>query len=254
LATKAVIGETMKRTSRKPSILSEVLHRRLDAYALAASAAGVSALALVTPAEGKIVYTPTHVVIGHGGRQSYRLDFDGHPAFALSIRGSSYHTSTNGSHNWWDQWLSASPLAKRNGGYGADSFVVPLREGAQIGTSHQSFKGDLIVMMAGSDGGTYLEGFCNLGPRYFGARFTVSGATHYGWARFNVTCKKHSAHMGAYMSALLSGYAYEAIPNKPIIAGRTKGPDVITVQEPSLGHLAAGASAIPAWRTTGQAK
>jgi hypothetical protein len=47
----------------------------------------------------------------------------------------------------------------------------------------------------------------------------------------------------------LSGYAYETIPNKAIIAGKTIGRDVITVQPGSLGHLAAGASAIPAWRS-----
>jgi hypothetical protein len=40
----------------------------------------------------------------------------------------------------------------------------------------------------------------------------------------------------------LTGYAYETIPNKPIIAGKTKGPDVFTVQPGSLGHLARGAS------------
>jgi hypothetical protein len=39
----------------------------------------------------------------------------------------------------------------------------------------------------------------------------------------------------------------DPIPNKPIFAGRTKGSDVITLPA-SLGHLARGASAIPAWR------
>ena len=50
------------------------------------------------------------------------------------------------------------------------------------------------------------------------------------------------------LSGLLTGYAYETIPNKPIIAGKTKGPDVVTISPASLGHLAAGASAIPSWR------
>jgi len=51
-----------------------------------------------------------------------------------------------------------------------------------------------------------------------------------------------------YITATLTGYAYETIPNKPIIAGKTHGKDVITLQDASLGHLAAGASAILAWR------
>jgi hypothetical protein len=46
------------------------------------------------------------------------------------------------------------------------------------------------------------------------------------------------------ITATLTGYAYETVPNKPIIAGKTKGPDVITVQPDtapgSLGRLALG--------------
>jgi len=53
------------------------------------------------------------------------------------------------------------------------------------------------------------------------------------------------------MEGMLTGYAYETIANKAIIAGRTKGPDVTAAQPTSLGHLAAGASAIPAWRGAG---
>jgi hypothetical protein len=40
--------------------------------------------------------------------------------------------------------------------------------------------------------------------------------------------------------ARLTGYAYETVPNKPIIAGKTKGPDVITMPAGSLGELARG--------------
>jgi hypothetical protein len=40
-----------------------------------------------------------------------------------------------------------------------------------------------------------------------------------------------------------NGHAYETIPNKSIIAGQTHGK-----HEATLGHLATGASAIPAWR------
>jgi hypothetical protein len=50
------------------------------------------------------------------------------------------------------------------------------------------------------------------------------------------------------ITAVVTGYAYETIPNKPIITGKTKGPDVVTLQPATLGHLATGASAMPAWR------
>jgi len=57
---------------RTPARLSQPLHQRLNSYALAASAAGVSLLALAQPAEGKIIYTPTQVTIG--GNDVYGLD------------------------------------------------------------------------------------------------------------------------------------------------------------------------------------
>jgi hypothetical protein len=45
---------------------------------------------------------------------------------------------------------------------------------------------------------------------------------------------------GTNLTATLTGYAYETIPNKPIIAGKIEGPDEITVEPATLGHLAAG--------------
>jgi hypothetical protein len=45
----------------------ELLHRRLDMYALAASAAGVGLVALAQPAEAKIVYTPSNIPINVNG-------------------------------------------------------------------------------------------------------------------------------------------------------------------------------------------
>jgi hypothetical protein len=55
----------MKRPRRIASSLSESVQRQLNMYALAASAAGVSLLALASPAEGRIIYT--HIHKGHQG-------------------------------------------------------------------------------------------------------------------------------------------------------------------------------------------
>jgi hypothetical protein len=59
----------MKRStgSRKTANLSPSVNRRLSVYALAAGAAGVSALALAQPAEAKIIYTHADRVFGHQG-------------------------------------------------------------------------------------------------------------------------------------------------------------------------------------------
>ncbi len=55
----------------------------------------------------------------------------------------------------------------------------------------------------------------NVKNRYLGLKFIIKGKDHFGWARLTTTGR----------IALLTGYAYETIPNKPIIAGKTKGPE-----------------------------
>jgi hypothetical protein len=62
------------------------------------------------------------------------------------------------------------------------------------------------------------------------------------------------------LAASATGYAYETIPNKSIIAGKTKGPDDGTVEESNaaltvptskpatLGLLALGSSGLSIWR------
>jgi hypothetical protein len=87
----------MKRPARVASKLPESLHRRLNAYALAASAAGVGLLALAQPAGAKIVYTHVHHVIEPG--HTYYLDFLG--------RGVTDFTLVNSALRWCDG-LSAS--------------------------------------------------------------------------------------------------------------------------------------------------
>jgi hypothetical protein len=70
---------------------------------------------------------------------------------------------------------------------------------------------------------------------YLGLRFYFKGAIHYGWARVKVRSYSRRANF----TVTLTGYAYETIPDKPIIAGATKGPDE---EAGSLGALAAGAA------------
>jgi hypothetical protein len=53
-------------------------------YALAASAAGVSLLALTPPAEAKIIYTPAHRVIGPHDSYNIDLNHDGTTDFTIA--------------------------------------------------------------------------------------------------------------------------------------------------------------------------
>jgi hypothetical protein len=74
--------------------------------------------------------------------------------------------------------------------------------------------------------------------RYLGLKFVVGGEVHYGWARLSVTLGHHRQFDD--VSGTLTGYAYETVPDKPIVAGQITGPDVITMQTKTLGGLALG--------------
>lgn len=98
-------------------------------------------------------------------------------------------------------------------------FLSALQAGAVIG-SKDYFAGGIFVK-ADSIGGVkqYLGNWVNVTNDYVGLRFKIAGKTHYGWARLTVQITSRSV-----IKATLTGYAYETIPNKPIIAGKTKGP------------------------------
>jgi hypothetical protein len=70
------------------------------------------------------------------------------------------------------------------------------------------------------------------------AGFHFRVEVHYGWARLIVTLGHHRQFDD--VRGILTGFAYETVPNKPIIAGRVTGPDVITVHPETLGGLALG--------------
>ena len=94
----------------------------------------------------------------------------------------------------------------------------------------------------------------NVKDRYLGLKFQIKGSTHYGCARLNIKVSKTT------ITATLTGYAYETIPKKPIIAGETKGPDDVSVEESNtalnvptpepttLPVLALGSPGLSIWR------
>jgi hypothetical protein len=238
----------MKQTARiseTPARLPGAVHQRLSAYALAASAAGVGVLALAQPAGARIVYTPTHQVIGKNGR--YKLDLN-HDKIADFVLVNTHGCNTD----YCIDALSALP-SQGNGVEGAKGFLsIPyasaLQRGARIGPKAH-FSGRLMASSQSSQG--TIGKWLNVTNGYLGLKFTIKGKTHYGWARLTVKVLGR-----AFIKTTLSGYAYESRPNKPIIAGKTKASDDITrveglnstssralTGEPStLGQLAIGAS------------
>jgi len=229
----------MKRSPRPRATaeLSKYLNHQLNMYALAASAAAAGILATAQPAEGKIVYTPAHKTIGV--RQHLPLDLNHDRTIDLTIS-----RSSSGTGDLRFSSVEASPyIGNAAVGSWTSDFGGPgafaLRRGKNVGPK-QPFGGQLMALVQKSFSHTYIFGqWPNAGPRYLGIKFRIHGKRHYGWVRLKVVTTKHSI-----TSVTLTGYAYETVPNKPITAGKTKGPDVITVRANNmtgtLGHLALG--------------
>jgi hypothetical protein len=233
------------RLSSRPRVTSHVsasLEKRLNLYSLAASTAGLSALALTQPAEAKIVYTPANIKITeNGGLINFDLNHDGIPDFGLS--NFYFHTSyqaagflgvvqAQSANEVWDITSKGSLCA------------AALPKNVLVGPKGH-FKKDPtsgLAMAFSNLEGSYFGPWRKVKLAYLGLKFVIKGKTHFGWARV-----KGKFNSFPY-TATLTGYAYETIANKPIITGKTRGRDVVTVQPASLGHLATGASAIPVWR------
>ena len=82
--------------------------------------------------------------------------------------------------------------------------------------------------------------------RYLGLEINVNGEIHYGWARLSVTFSRVPSPCRA--GVILTGYAYETVPNKAIASGQTSGADKVSeVSHPqtTLGALALGSAQSP---------
>lgn len=223
---------------RKIAYLSESIQRQLNAYTLSAVAAGVSLLA-AQPAEAKIIYNPTHKQLPVNHLFLLDVNHDGATDFQFLLH-SAVSTTTQGRRAFVFS-LNVKGLLGKIPAY-FDSVLgincaIALPKGTQVG-SKQPFKGSGDMFFSGSSGFGGGTAACPWArakeDAYLGLRFSAKGKVHFGWARF-VT------QSGQHPKAELEGYAYESIPNKPIIAGKTHGPDVV-LERATLGHLAAGAS------------
>ena len=238
---------------RKTVSLSKSIQRQLNMYTLAASAAGVSALVLSQPAEAKIVYTPAHIKIGFGGVDLYNLNLnhDGTVDFTIDTGSSCANTCNFYLGAFGPAYSNAVEMA------GVRDAAAALHPGARIGPAKQFDIGfmNMATVYYSTYGKRSVNGqWVNVANRYLGLKFLIKGKIHYGWARLSVKVQGHA------ITATLTGYAYETIPNKAIIAGQTKGPDDTSIEEsdaaltlpapepPTLGALALGAPGLSIWR------
>jgi hypothetical protein len=225
----------MKRSSpRKTASLSESVDKQLNIYALAASAAGLGILALVQPAEAKIVYTPAHKHIAP--HQSFRLDLNHDRKVDFTLINSSSCGTDQCNYG-----LGQKP-ARGNSGIGYLFNGLPLasalKRGSRIGPGGAFRKGAEVLVdilySSGAESTQVFGAWPNVKNRYLGLKFQIHGKTHYGWARLSVKVVKTS------ISGTLTGYAYETIANKPIVAGRTTGTNHSDAMPGTLGNLALG--------------
>ena len=241
----------MRRSSgpRKTAHLSESVHQQLNMYALAATAAGVGMLAMTLPAEAKIVYTPAVHIISNHGRYFLDLNHDGKADFVLWVY-SFCNTDFCRSQllvRPIGEGLGAEGRYQQSTGWG---WAYALNKGSRIGRGHP-FSAKYMVAAFGS-GTCTGEFWCDVKNRYLGLKFEAHGETHYGWARLSI-------NVTSVITATLTGYAYETIPGKAIIAGATKEPDngaqptpasiqAHTPRPATLGRLALGAPGLSIWR------
>ncbi len=191
-------------------------------------------LALAQPAEAEIVYTPTHHVIGQN--EKYKLDLNKDGIVDLTLR-------CRGCDSLFASAVSGNGVASTHGTYGPAA--AALRRGAHIPGLRKSLRvAPMAEVVHGSTSGhstsRHWGAWINVKNRYLGLKFEINGQAHYGWVRLSVQLKGKPGNY--HIVATLTGYAYETIPDKPIIAGETEGADVITLEPGSLGALAAGAS------------
>lgn len=246
----------MQRTPQPASNLSDSVHQHLNMYAIAAGAAGVSMLALAQPAEAKVVYTNTGL-IAIGWNSNYPLDLNHDGKSDFTIQNTRFYVTSGGLSSLS---IRGAPGNKVGGNEGKYLFLAAaLKRGARIGnvqnTAWTQFSSNARMAFSCTGfctGGDWYDpgNWLNVTNRYLGLQFKIHGKIHYGWARLSVK-QVHYGFAAHPFVALLDGYAYETIPNKAIIAGKTKGPDAVTFTPATLGHLAKGAPAISAWRGNG---
>jgi hypothetical protein len=259
------MAHTKKATT--PAKLSAPLENIMAAYALAAGAAGVTTLALVTPATAVPVCKTLSVKL------TYTATFAFDPAsqaiapfnIAQSYHTFSTHTSSGVNRGFFTRNLPGAEVAVSSKG-----LVANLPSGQRIGPGGRFGKGrsyGLIFTFTPSSGATsnHHRGNLRFGQtNYFGFRFLISGQAHYGWVRLESTIVRGGRTPS--IDTNIMEYGYESAPDTPIHAGscsaiaESNAPDSTTssgrasfsasdktdnaTQPRSLGVLALGAQGI----------
>jgi hypothetical protein len=247
----------------RPAPLAENLNHKLFNYAAAASAAGVSLLALAHPAEAKVIYTAVNLPINvNGGLVTVDINNDGVPDFGF------YNGIFSGARA-----PARKPARPPLGFYAHDIYEIALQPGGEVGAitsfnkavcvaelpqgktidGNKNFQGGSLDLFAVA--GDYTspgtadcpwQGKGNKGG-FMAVKFVVGSNTYYGWIRIRLETVP-----------TITGFAYENAPGVSITTGSEKGPEAAALplsalpgpQPASLGLLATGTQGLVAWRKT----
>jgi hypothetical protein len=229
---------------------SKATDGQLKAYSTAAIAAGVSALALAQPAEGKVIVTQTNIQIDRYQSATIDLNNDGTNDFSFINGGAGYDHSFYGT-------FAVRPLtggkvvAGVRGSQGAYASV--LAQGAVVGPSAKfsssAGRGQALIERSTGDASATVSNapygpWTNISTQYLGVRFLINGETHYGWVQMSTDTNKS-------ISATITAYAYETDANKKVTiepSGDAADEAAVNNRGPALGMLALGADGLKMWR------
>jgi hypothetical protein len=254
-----------------PAQLPELLNRRLNAYAMAATASGVAVLACALPAEGAPICKTVSIDLQTSNTFPLNPAQQFAPAFnvAQSQYTQFFYTTGVSQFFWWNRGFFEPNSAGAQVVLGANNLPADLAFGADIGPGGNFGKpasyGLLFTYGRGTygqvqGGGTKSQHRGNLSllkSGYVGFQFAQAGEVHFGWARLAVTFKQGYFNKN-YSSTHILGYGYESAPNAAITAGSCTAagnsePAKPEASQPdsepaSLGLLALGSSRIGEWR------
>ena len=192
-------------------------------------------------ANAQIVYTdviPDSTMYSHGnGRfavtKNYNLDLNNDANNDFILTAYSYSSLSSSTSR-----VSASPLngnAVKDTLVNSDNVSIPLQFNAVIDSnllSHQSWQTTGLNIMKKEVFLNPGQGLWNnLSDYYLGLRLLQSGQAYYGWVRLRVDVTT------SYASVIIRDYAYNSIPNQPILAGQTIATGITESSFASSIHL-----------------
>lgn len=266
-----------KNKSRKPAKLPGALVRRLDAYALAATAAGVGLFACPLPAEGTVVCKDLSVTLL--GNDTLPLNPANQAIAPVNLAQTTFYfySFSSGLGFWNRGFFLPNPQGVMLDA--ANNFPAAVSAGALIGPSQHFATGNSYGLLfsygpgtlyTSKGGGTFNKhrGNFKFGQtNYVGFRYLAAGQYYYGWARVEVFFRRVGIDLKVIQARMkIPTYGYETAPNTAIAAGDCSGASSTTAQlsgdvrsisndgvsgQPSLGLLALGDLGLSTWRRNG---